>query len=263
MAKAKTAEISVENKLRALYDLQIIDKRIDEIRNVRGELPLEVEDLEDEIAGLQTRLTNFENEVAEMEKEISEKKLAMKESLVKIAKYEEQQKNVRNNREFDAITKEIEFQQLEIELANKRTKEYQARIENKSEVIAQSQERLDERTNHLNFKRAELDGIMAETQKEEEALLTKSKELKAEVEPRLVAAYDRIRTSTANGLAVVSIERGASAGSFFVIPPQRQLEIAQRKKIIIDEHSGRILVDPVLAAEEEEKMHAMIQSLMK
>lgn len=263
MTKAKTIEVTVEEKLRALYDLQIIDKRIDEIRSVRGELPLEVEDLEDEIAGLQTRVTNFENEVADMEREISEKKLAMKESLVKITKYEEQQKNVRNNREFDAITKEIEFQQLEIELATKRIKEHQSRIENKKEVIAQSQERLDERTSHLNFKRAELDGILAETQKEEEALIAKSLELKTEIEPRLVAAYDRIRNNTANGLAVVSIERGASAGSYFVIPPQRQLEIAQRKKIIIDEHSGRILVDPILAAEEEEKMAAMIRGWVK
>ncbi len=263
MTKSKVTEISVEEKLRALYDLQIIDKRIDEIRNVRGELPLEVEDLQDEITGLETRMGNLNSEVADMEKEISEKKLAIKESLEKIKKYEEQQKNVRNNREFDAITKEIEFQQLEIELAQKRTREHQSRIENKQEVINSSKERLDERQSHLNFKRAELDGILAETQKEEEALKAKSAELKASIEPRLVGAYDRIRTSTANGLAVVSIERGASAGSFFVIPPQRQLEIAQRKKIIIDEHSGRILVDPMLAAEEEEKMATLIHSLIK
>lgn len=263
MTKAKTIEVTVEEKLRSLYDLQIIDKRIDEIRSVRGELPLEVEDLEDEIAGLEKRMSNFNEEVAEMEKDISERKLAMKESLEKIAKYEEQQKNVRNNREFDAITKEIEFQQLEIELGQKRTKEQQSRIENKKEVIATSQERLDERKSHLGFKRAELDGIMAETQKEEEALIAKSAELKSSIEPRLVAAYDRIRTNTLNGLAVVSIERGASAGSYFVIPPQRQLEIAMRKKIITDEHSGRILVDPILAAEEEEKMADMIRSWVK
>ncbi len=258
MTKAKTAELTVEDKLRALYDLQIIDKRIDEIRSLRGELPLEVEDLEDEIAGLEKRMSKLKDDVAEMEKEISEKKLATQSSLEKIAKYEEQQKNVRNNREFDAISKEIEFQQLEIELAEKRKKESLAKIESKNEVIASSQERITERKSHLEFKRNELDGILAETQKEEDALIAKSEELKETIEERLVAAYTRIRTSTKNGLAVVSIERGASAGSFFVIPPQRQLEIAQRKKIIIDEHSGRILVDPALAEEEEEKMASMI-----
>jgi predicted nucleic acid-binding Zn-ribbon protein len=263
MAKATTKELTVEEKLRALYDLQLIDKRIDEIRNVRGELPLEVEDLEDEIAGLETRIANLNADVDEMEKEIANRKLQMRDSLEKIKKYEEQQKNVRNNREFDAISKEIEFQQLEIQLAEKRSKEFEAKIANKKEVIAQSDERLAERKSHLEFKRAELDGILAETQKEEELLQAKSEELRKDVEERLIKAYDRIRTSTRNGLAVVSIERGASAGSFFVIPPQRQLEIAQRKKIITDEHSGRILVDPILAAEEEEKMTQMIQSWLK
>ena len=168
---AKTKELTVEEKLRALYDLQIIDKRIDEIRNMRGELPLEVQDLEDEIAGLQTRTNNFNEDIADLEREISEKKLQMKESLDKINKYEEQQKNVRNNREYDAISKEIEFQKLEIELAQKRTIEYEAKIENKKEIIEQSQERLDERNNHLEYKKSELEGIMAETQKEEEILL--------------------------------------------------------------------------------------------
>lgn len=260
---AKTAEITVEEKLRSLYDIQIIDKRIDEIRNMRGELPLEVEDLEDEIEGLQTRINNFKEDISDLEREISEKKLQMKESLDKINKYEEQQKNVRNNREFDAITKEIEFQKLEIELAQKRTAEYEAKIENKKEIIANSEERLNERSSHLEFKKKELDGIMAETQKEEEVLLEKSDSLKSKLEERLIGAYNRIRTSTRNGLAVVSIERGASAGSFFVIPPQRQLEIAQRKKVITDEHSGRILVDPILAQEEEEKMEKTIKSWLK
>ena len=260
---AKTKELTVEEKLRALYDLQIIDKRIDEIRNMRGELPLEVQDLEDEIAGLQTRTNNFNEEIADIEREIYEKKLKMKKSIDKINKYEEQQKNVRNNREYDAISKEIEFQKLEIELAQKRTIEYEAKIENKKEIIEQSQERLDERNNHLEYKKSELEGIMAETQKEEEILLKKSDELKTKIEERLVAAYNRIRTNTRNGLAVVSIERGASAGSFFVIPPQRQLEIAQRKKIITDEHSGRILVDPILAQEQEDKMVKTIASWVK
>ncbi len=260
---AKTKELTVEDKLRALYDLQLIDKRIDEIRNIRGELPLEVEDLEDEIAGLETRIANLNNDVADLEKEISDRKLQMRESLEKITKYEEQQKNVRNNREFDAISKEVEFQQLEIQLAEKKSKEFEAKIANKKEVIAQSDERLAERQKHLDFKRKELDGILAETQKEEELLLSKSEELRKDVEDRLIKAYDRIRNSARNGLAVVSIERGASAGSFFVIPPQRQLEIAQRKKIITDEHSGRILVDPKLAEEEEEKMTKMIHDWIK
>lgn len=263
MAKATLKELTVEEKLRALYDLQIIDKRIDEIRGIRGELPLEVEDLDDEITGLETRIGNHQSEVEALEKEISDRKLQMRDSLEKIKKYEEQQKNVRNNREFDAISKEVEFQRLEIELAEKRSREFEAKIAMKNEVMVQSHERLAERKSHLEFKRAELDGIMAETQKEEELLVAKSQELRHDVEERLIKAYDRIRSNTRNGLAVVSIERGASAGSFFVIPPQRQLEIAQRKKIITDEHSGRILVDPILAAEEEEKMTQMIQSWVK
>jgi predicted nucleic acid-binding Zn-ribbon protein len=263
MAKATLKELTVEEKLRALYDLQIIDKRIDEIRGIRGELPLEVEDLDDEITGLETRIANHQSEVEALEKEISDRKLQMRDSLEKIKKYEEQQKNVRNNREFDAISKEVEFQRLEIELAEKRSREFEAKIAMKNEVMVQSHERLAERKSHLEFKRAELDGIMAETQKEEELLVAKSQELRKDVEERLIKAYDRIRSNTRNGLAVVSIERGASAGSFFVIPPQRQLEIAQRKKIITDEHSGRILVDPILASEEEEKMTQMIQSWVK
>jgi predicted nucleic acid-binding Zn-ribbon protein len=263
MAKAALKEFTVEEKLRALYDLQLIDKRIDEIRGIRGELPLEVEDLEDEITGLETRIGNHQSEVEALEKEISDRKMQMRESLEKIKKYEEQQKNVRNNREFDAISKEIEFQRLEIELAEKRSREFEAKISMKNDAMVQSNERLAERKSHLEFKRAELDGILAETQKEEELLHVKSNELRENIEERLIKAYDRIRSNTRNGLAVVSIERGASAGSFFVIPPQRQLEIAQRKKIITDEHSGRILVDPILAAEEEEKMTQMIQSWTK
>ncbi|MDX5405252.1 MAG: hypothetical protein LPK46_10560 [Bacteroidota bacterium] len=251
---AKTKEVSVEDKLRALYDLQLIDKRLDQIQNIRGELPLEVEDLEDEIAGLETRIQKVKNEIKEFETEIKNKKNLIKEAQEKIGKYEEQQKNVRNNREFDAISKEVEFQELEIELAKKRIKEFEAKIANKKETIDASESKLDERKSHLEFKRKELDNIMAETQREEEGLKAKFEDYSKDIDDRLIKAYHRIRTSTKNGLAVVSIERGASAGSFFVIPPQRQLEIAQRKKIITDEHSGRILVDPELAREEEEKM---------
>lgn len=260
---ASTKEITVEDKLRALYDLQIIDKHIDRIRAMRGELPLEVEDLEDEIAGLGKRMEKFMKEIEDIDNEIKSKKNLIKEAEEKIAKYESQQKNVRNNREFDAISKEIEYQGLEIELANKRIKEFKATIENKNEIIATSTEKLDERKSHLEFKKSELDNILKETQKEEDFLLGKSEEFGKKIEERLLTAYKRIRNNSKNGLAVVSIERGASAGSFFIIPPQRQLEIAQRKKIITDEHSGRILVDPDLAQEEEEKILELIADLKK
>ena len=260
---ASTKEITIEDKLRALYDLQIIDKHIDRIRAMRGELPLEVEDLEDEIAGLQIRSDKFQEEIGGIEAEVKNKKILIKDAEEKIAKYEAQQKNVRNNREFDAISKEIEYQGLEIELANKRIKEYKATIENKNGVIATSDEKLAERKSHLEFKKSELDTILGETQKEEDFLLGKSEEFGKEIEERLLTAYKRIRSNSRNGLAVVSIERGASGGSFFVIPPQRQLEIAQRKKIITDEHSGRILVDPDLAKEEEDRILGFLADLKK
>jgi len=260
---ASTKEITIEDKLRALYDLQIIDKHIDRIRAMRGELPLEVEDLEDEIAGLQIRSDKFQEEIGGIDAEIKNKKILIKDAEEKIAKYEAQQKNVRNNREFDAISKEIEYQGLEIELANKRIKEYKATIENKNGVITSSDEKLAERKSHLEFKKSELDNILQETQKEEDFLLGKSEEFGEKIEERLFTAYKRIRNNSRNGLAVVSIERGASGGSFFIIPPQRQLEIAQRKKIITDEHSGRILVDPDLAREEEEKILELIADLKK
>lgn len=256
-------EVTVEDKLRALYDLQLIDSRIDKIKNIRGELPLEVEDLEDEIAGLQTRVNKFTEEIDELDAEIKGKKNLMKEAQEKINRYEEQQKNVRNNREFDALSKEIEFQELEIQLAEKRIKEFKAKVDSKKEIIATSQSKLDERINHLEFKKGELDGIMSETQKEEEELLKKSAEYEKDIEERLLKAYKRIRNSAKNGLGVVPVERGASGGSFFTIPPQRQLEIASRKKVITDEHSGRILVDAELAREEEEKMEALFEKLAK
>ncbi len=256
-------EVTVEDKLRALYDLQLIDSRIDKIRNVRGELPLEVEDLEDEIAGLSTRVAKMNEEIEELDLEIKNKKALIKESTEKIARYETQQKNVRNNREFDALSKEIEFQQLEIELAEKRIKEHKARIDGKKEMQKSSEEKLKERKSHLEFKRGELESILKETQKEEETLLKKSEEFSEKIEERLIKAYKRIRGGAKNGLAVVPVERGASGGSFFTIPPQRQLEIASRKKIITDEHSGRVLVDPELAREEEERMEKLFTSFVK
>jgi predicted nucleic acid-binding Zn-ribbon protein len=258
---ATTKELSVEDKLRAIYDLQIIDSRIDEIRNVRGELPLEVDDLEDEVTGLSTRLDKLKSDLVTIEEQIKAKKNAIDEHQAAIKKYTAQQKDVRNNREFNSLTKEIEFQELEVQLAEKQIKELKASIEHKKEVIANSKEKLDQKTLHLKHKKAELNDIMAETQKEENFLMEKSAEFEAQIEERLLAAYKRIRSSVRNGLAVVSIERGASAGSFFTIPPQTQVEIAARKKIITDEHSGRILVDASLAEEEREKMQKLFAQL--
>lgn len=254
---ANTKELSVEDKLRAIYDLQLIDSRIDEIRNVRGELPLEVEDLEDEVAGLSTRSEKLKSELEVIEEQIKSKKNGIDEHKEVIKKYTKQQESVRNNREFNSLTKEVEFQELEIQLAEKQIKEMKASIEHKKEVISNLKEKLDAKSSHLKHKKSELDAIMAETQKEEIFLSEKSAEFSSQIEERLLAAYTRIRTSVRNGLAVVSIERGASAGSFFTIPPQTQVEIASRKKIITDEHSGRILVDSALAEEEKEKMEQL------
>lgn len=254
-------EVTVEMKLRALYDLQLIDSRIDKIKAVRGDLPLEVQDLEDEIEGLKTRVQKLNNEISELDNEIKGKKIFIKSCLDKINKYKEQQKNVRNNREFEAISKEIEYQELEIQLAEKRMKEAKARIENKSTQIQTAEEKIAELNTHLEFKKQELESIMSETSKEEEILISKSEEFAKLIEPRLLAAYKRIRERMKNGLAVVPVERGASMGSFFTIPPQRQLEIQSRKKIIIDEHSGRILVDADLAREEEERINNLISSI--
>jgi predicted nucleic acid-binding Zn-ribbon protein len=258
---ATTKELSVEDKLRAIYDLQIIDTRIDEIRNVRGELPLEVDDLEDEVAGLSTRLEKLKSDLVNIEELIKTKKNAIDDHQAAIKRYSEQQKNVRNNREFNSLTKEVEFQELEIQLAEKQIKEMKASIDHKKDVVASSKEKLDQKTLHLKHKKAELNDIMSETQKEETFLLEKSAEYQGLIEERLLAAYKRIRSSVRNGLAVVSIERGASAGSFFTIPPQSQVEIAARKKIITDEHSGRILVDAVLAEEEREKMQKLFAKI--
>ncbi|CAL2104452.1 Zinc ribbon domain protein [Tenacibaculum sp. 190130A14a] len=251
-------EVTVEEKLRALYDLQLIDSRIDEIRNVRGELPLEVEDLEDEVAGLNTRLSNLADDVSNLETDITNKKNAIEESKALIAKYGEQQKNVRNNREFDSLTKEVEYQELEIQLSEKRIKEFKAKITQKNEVIGATKDKLASQQKHLDHKKNELSAILKETEKEEELLKKKSEEFSQSIDTHLLTAYKRIRAKVKNGLAVVAIERGAAGGSYFTIPPQVQLEIANRKKITIDEHSGRILVDPALAAEEKEKIESLL-----
>jgi uncharacterized protein len=258
---AATKELTVEEKLRALYDLQLIDTRIDEIRNVRGELPLEVEDLEDEVAGLSTRNDKLKQDLETIEELVKAKKNAIEEHGDAIKKYTKQQDAVRNNREFNSLTKEVEFQELEIQLAEKQIKELRATMDHKKEVIATSKEKLEQKSTHLKHKKAELSDIMSETEKEEKFLSQKSTEYEALIEERLLKAYKRIRGSVRNGLAVVSIERGASAGSFFTIPPQTQVEIAGRKKILIDEHSGRILVDSALAEEEKEKMEKLFATI--
>ncbi len=258
MAK-KTLEISVEEKLRALYDLQIIDSRLDEIRNTRGELPIEVEDLEIEIEGLEKRTEKFQNEIKQQDDDIKMKNEVINHAKSLIEKYKSQQDSVRNNKEFEALDKEIEFQDLEIQLAEKRIKEAGARKAHKLESLEELNTKIEGLRTHLNFKKTELDGLISETQKEEEFLIEKSKEFSTLIDERLLNSYNRIRTNSSNGLAVVGLERGAPKGSFFTLPPQKQMEIAQRKKIIIDEHSGKILVDDELVIEETEKMNSVIK----
>ena len=258
---AKKTEITVEEKLRALFDLQLIDSRIDKIRDIRGELPLEVEDLEDELAGMNTRLEKLVEGIEVVDNSVSDKKNQIEESKVLMKKYAKQQDNVRNNREYDSLSKEIEFQELEIELNEKHIKEFKVQIEQKKIIVEETKDRLKQRQEHLDHKQGELDEILAETDKEEKALLKKSGDFEKKIEARLIKAYKRIRTNVKNGLAVVAIDRGASGGSFFTIPPQIQMEIAGRKKIITDEHSGRILVDLDLATEEQEKMEKLFKKL--
>jgi predicted nucleic acid-binding Zn-ribbon protein len=255
---AKTTKATVESKLRALYDLQLIDSRIDEIVNLRGELPLEVEDLENEIAGLNTNSDKIKSEIEDNDKQISEQKLVIENAKELLKKYEEKLKNVRNNREYNSIVKEQEYQDLESQLAEKKINELKARIEQKKEGLTLVTEKLDERNAHLKSKKSELDAILKETHKEEDILQKKSAEFEKGIEEHLITSYKRIRGSVRNGLAIVSVERGASGGSYFSIPPQIQLEIASRNKIITDEHSGRILVDSELAKEEETKIQKLI-----
>jgi len=236
-------EFTIEQKLIALYNLQQIDSQIDKIRIIRGELPLEVQDLEDEIAGLETRVDNYIQDTVGLEKSILEKKNAIKESNALIKRYEEQQMNVRNNREYDSLSKEIEFQNLEIQLSEKRIKEFQASLEVKKQEIERLQAILKERHDDLEIKKNELDDIIAETEKEENDLIRNSEENQKFIEERLLTAYSRIRRNARNGLAVVQIERDACGGCFNKIPPQHQLDIRMHKKIIVCEYCGRILVD--------------------
>jgi predicted nucleic acid-binding Zn-ribbon protein len=240
-------EISIEKKLIALFTLQQNDSKIDRIKIVRGELPLEVEDLEDEVAGLETRIDNYIQEIELLEKQVSDKTLAIKESQGLIKRYEEQQNNVRNNREYDALTKEVEFQSLEIQLAEKRIREFTAQLTMSKEEIENAQHELSDRHNDLEAKRSELTDIVAETELEEKELIHKSEQQQRLIEERLLIAYKRIRKNARNGLAVVPVERDACGGCFSYIPPQRQLDIKLHKKIIVCEFCGRILVDKELA----------------
>ena len=258
---AKKVEYSVEERLRALYDLQLGDSRIDKLRSVRGELPLEVKDLEDEVSGLDVRISKIQSELDGFQNEIKEKLNKIEESKALIKKYNDQQKNVRNNRALESLSKEIEYQELEIEYAEKQINELKAQIEQKNEKLSETNQIKDERSSHLEHKKNELNAIMKETEKEEVELLKKSDDFQSKIDESLLKSYLKIRSSVKNGLAVVPVERGASAGSFFIIPPQVQLDIASRKKFITDEYSGRILVDKELADEENEKMEKIFTAI--
>lgn len=259
----KSAGITIENKLRALFDVQLIDSRIDKIHATRGELPLEVEDLENEVAGLNVRVGKVQEEVDATLEDISVKKQGIKDAESQIKKYKEQLEKVKNNREYEALNKEIEFQDLEIQLLKKKIREAESLHELKLANLETSQQKLEARTNDLEFKKKQLSEIIAETEREEEILKSKSAEAKKLIDQRLLDAYERIRKGATNGLAVVPIDREASAGSFIHIPPQKQMDVAARKKVIIDEHSGRILVDSILAMEQSEKINAMLEKELK
>jgi len=250
MAKKSEKEVTVEEKLKTLYHLQQKLSEIDNIKILRGELPLEVADLEDEIIGLETRIKKYEAELKESETGISHQKQKAQESTLKIEKYKEQLDNVRNNREFDHLSKEIEFESLEIELSEKRVREFTQDSKSLTEQIDKSKAFLTDRSADLTQKKEELDSIVSETKQQEEQLREEVKEIEAEVESRLLTAFKRIRKSARNGLAVVMIERGACGGCFNKIPPQKQMDIKIGKKIIVCEYCGRIMIDPELVGAE-------------
>ncbi len=245
-------EQSVEQKLKALYELQTIHSQIDKIRQIRGELPMEVADLEDDVAGLETRIQKIKMELDDLEDEIVTRKNAIKDAQANIRKYEAQLNEVKNNREYEAISKEIEIQGLDIQVSEKKIREFDFEISTKNQVYEKAMADLEERKNDLDVKKAELGNITSETQKEEEELLSQVDKAKANIEERLLFAYNRLRQNAKNGLAVVTIRRDSCSGCFNQIPPQRQSDIRQRKKIIVCEHCGRILVDEQMAMEVEE-----------
>ena len=236
-------ELSVAEKLKSLYELQMIDSDFDEISILKGELPIEVSDLEDEIAGLETRVQKLNYTIKDMESDINRHKANIKDSENNIVRYEKQLDNVKNNREFDALTKELELQKLEIQLSEKKIKEIKYLIGGKEETSVATQARLTQKQKDLDNKKVELSQIIEKTEKEEEKLKKKAEKARKKIEDRLLLAYDKIRNSYRNGLSVVSVERDACGGCFNKIPPQLQLEIGLRKKIIACEHCGRILVD--------------------
>ncbi|HAA14158.1 MAG TPA: hypothetical protein DCE41_21670 [Cytophagales bacterium] len=242
---------TVAQKLEALVKLQAIDSKLDELFKVRGALPEEVADLEDEIAGIETRLDNFGQEIDLLEDEIKNNRTAIKNSEKLIQKYEEQQMNVRNNREYDAITKEIELQQLEIQISEKRIKEGKFAIERKKDEIDATQNQIDERRKDLDSKKGELDSIVSESEDEEQSLLNDRETASKSLEERLLNSYNKLRNNARNGLAVVSVERDACGGCFNVVPPQRQADIRDKKKLIVCEHCGRILADVIMPVVEE------------
>ena len=249
MAKEKKnpEDFSVEQKLKNLYQLQTILSEIDKIKRLRGELPLEVQDLEDEIVGLNTRVEKLQGEIASLKGEIASQKVAIDQAKASIAKYQDQQNNVRNNREFDFLTKEIEFQTLEVQLCEKKIADFNRQMEENTAELTRTQETLSERSKDLEEKKNELDEIVHETKAEEERLREKAKGLEGSIDPRLLTAFNRIRKSTRNGLGIVYVQRDACGGCFNKIPPQRQLDIKMRKKIIVCEYCGRIMIDPELA----------------
>ena len=252
MAKKDPTDLSVEDKLKTLYQLQTTLSAIDEKRALRGELPLEVEDLEDEIEGLTTRIEKIQNEIDEFQQAVVTKKSEILDAQTLLARYKAQLDDVKNNREYDTLSKEIEFQTLEIELCNKKIREAQNRINEKNLEKTQSNELLEDRQKELDLKKSELDDIMAETRAEEERLKLKTIELEAKIEPRLLLSFQRIRKNARNGLGIVYVQRDACGGCFNKIPPQRQLDVKIHKKIIVCEYCGRILIDPELAGVKQE-----------
>ncbi len=246
-AKKDPSELSVEEKLKALYQLQTMLSEIDKIKTLRGELPLEVQDLKDEVEGLGTRIENIKTDIEELKANVAAKKVEIETAKASIEKYKDQQDNVRNNREYDVLTKEIEFQSLEVELCEKRIREYTASIKTKEEEITKSEVALEERKKDLEVKKNELEEIVSETKQEEEKLRDKAKNLETAIEPRLLQAFKRIRKNSRNGLGITYVQRGACGGCFNKIPPQRQMDIRMRKKIIVCEYCGRIMIDPELA----------------
>ena len=246
MAK-KESEISVESKLQTLYQLQTTLSAIDEKRALRGELPLEVQDLEDEIAGLKTRVEHIEGDINDFKQAVAQKQGEIKEAEESVERYKKQLDEVRNNREYDTLTKEIEFQSLEIELCNKKIKEANAKVEDKKRELIRTNDLINDRQQALDEKKSELDEIMQETREEEQALKAKAEDLETKIEPRLLSSFKRIRKNARNGLGIVYVQRDACGGCFNKIPPQRQLDIKMHKKIIVCEYCGRIMIDPELA----------------